>query len=492
MTLINPIISKVLSPAHILIGFAWVTLACTEPPSTGDSNGDAETSSSGDGDGDGDPEQLGPTWHQDIAPIVAQRCVGCHQTGSIGPFSLDNYADASVWAALALDAMQSKQMPPWGQDNTDDCQPRHPFLNDPRPTADELSLFAAWLDAGTPEGDPATAAPLPEPPQLSLQNSDVTLPIPTAVEVGPGPDQFWCLVIDPGFEQDTYINGSQIVPGNDAIVHHALVYVDAEGQSDALADANGRYECFGGPEVDGALIAVWAPGVPPQETPEDVAFKIPAGAKLVIQMHYHPTGAIEVDPNTSIQLRFAPELPAYVAEYALPGNEGSQDNTGYGLQPGPADPGGVAEFRVPAGVSDHTERMLIYVPPILNGSVIDEVLIWQVGSHMHYVGVDLRLGVERIEPEEGTGIDGECFLQTPYYDFEWQRTYRYDAPLEDMPTVRPGDAITIDCLYNNSMSNPHLVDALAEQGLDAPIDVFLGEETLDEMCLGVVGFATPL
>ncbi|WP_146155932.1 hypothetical protein [Enhygromyxa salina] len=31
--------------------------------------------------------------------------------------------------------------------------------------------------------------------------------------------------------------------------------------------------------------------------------------------------------------------------------------------------------------------------------------------------------------------------------------------------------------------------ALAEQGLDAPVDVYLGEETLDEMCLGVFGIA---
>jgi hypothetical protein len=487
MAIIGPRTSKFLLPTFILIG-----LACTEPPSTSDSNADAETSaSSGDGDGDGDSE-LGPTWHQDIAPIVHARCVGCHQSGSIAPFSLDNYEDAAIWATLALDQMQTKQMPPWGQDNTDECQPRHGFLNDPRPTADELSLFAQWLDAGTPEGDPATAAALPEPPELSLANPDLTLPIPTEIEVGPGPDQFWCLVLDPGFTQDTYINGTQIVPGNDAIVHHALVYVDAEGESDALVDGSGRYECFGGPEVDGALIAVWAPGVLPQETPPDVAFEIPAGAKLVMQMHYHPTGASEVDPNTSLQLRFAPETPAYVAEYALPGNEGSQDDNGYGLQPGPADTGGVPEFRVPAGAVDHTEQMLIYVPPVVNGAVIDKALIWQVGAHMHYVGVDLRLGVERIQPEEGTGFDAECFLQTPYYDFEWQRTYRYDAALEDMPTVRPGDAITIDCRYDNSMSNPHLVEALAEQNLDAPIDVFLGEETLDEMCLGVVGFATEL
>jgi hypothetical protein len=30
---------------------------------------------------------------------------------------------------------------------------------------------------------------------------------------------------------------------------------------------------------------------------------------------------------------------------------------------------------------------------------------------------------------------------------------------------------------------------LGEQGLDAPVDVYLGEETLDEMCLGVFGIA---
>ena len=48
------------------------------------------------------------------------------------------------------------------------------------------------------------------------------------------------------------------------------------------------------------------------------------------------------------------------------------------------------------------------------------------------------------------------------------------------------------CTYNNSMSNPFVAAALAEQGLDGPVDVYLGEETLDEMCLGVMGVAIAL
>ena len=53
----------------------------------------------------------------------------------------------------------------------------------------------------------------------------------------------------------------------------------------------------------------------------------------------------------------------------------------------------------------------------------------------------------------------------------------------------PGDYLYLRCRFNNSMSNPYVVEALGEQGLDAPVDVYLGEETLDEMCLGVFGIA---
>ena len=81
----------------------------------------------------------------------------------------------------------------------------------------------------------------------------------------------------------------------------------------------------------------------------------------------------------------------------------------------------------------------------------------------------------------------ECLLQTPNWNFEWQRFYEYDAPIESLPFVRPGDRFELECHYDNSMSNPFVREALAEQGLDAPRDVVLGDETLDEMCLGVLG-----
>src|SRR5438445_11471094 len=51
-------------------------------------------------------------YHQDIAPIVAQRCVPCHQPGGIGPFPLQSYDDLKQRASLIALDVQTRKMPP--------------------------------------------------------------------------------------------------------------------------------------------------------------------------------------------------------------------------------------------------------------------------------------------------------------------------------------------------------------------------------------------
>lgn len=137
-------------------------------------------------------------------------------------------------------------------------------------------------------------------------------------------------------------------------------------------------------------------------------------------------------------------------------------------------------FRIPANVADHTETMSYKLP-----DAVPPLQLFTLGTHMHYVGVDMRAWLER---------DGEeiCLLQTPRWDFNWQRNYDVAAPLGQMPTVQGGDTVRIRCRYDNTMKNPFLAGALAEQGLTQPIDVELGEASLDEMCLLLFGVATDL
>jgi hypothetical protein len=152
-----------------------------------------------------------------------------------------------------------------------------------------------------------------------------------------------------------------------------------------------------------------------------------------------------------------------------------------GLQPGPSD-GAKAQFLIPAGARDHVETMKFPIP-----KSDAPYRLWAVGSHMHYVGTGMRIGITRAyagdEPRE------ECLLETPAWDFNWQRGYLYDVPIDQAPTAKPGDVLNLRCSYDNSMHNPFVQSALREQGLQAPRDVQLGEETLDEMCLGIFGVA---
>ena len=174
-------------------------------------------------------------------------------------------------------------------------------------------------------------------------------------------------------------------------------------------------------------------------------------------------------------------IPTYVSTLSLIGNAHAQQASGMGLQPGAGDTAG-PEFRIPANAQDHIESMRFALP-----AATPEYRLWTVASHMHYVGTDMRIGITRAaagsEPAE------ECLLETPKWDFNWQRGYQYDVPIDQAPTVKAGDVLNLRCTYDNSSRNSFVQNALAEQGLTEPRDVVLGEETLDEMCLGVFGLA---
>jgi hypothetical protein len=114
-----------------------------------------------------------------------------------------------------------------------------------------------------------------------------------------------------------------------------------------------------------------------------------------------------------------------------------------------------------------------------------------MGTHMHWLGTNMTVKVTRPTERGGQPLQ-ECLVATPHYDFNWQRGYSYDEPIDKLPTIAGGDRIRLRCTYDNTMGNPKLVRALQDQRLASPVDVRLGEETLDEMCLGAFTFLTPV
>jgi hypothetical protein len=150
------------------------------------------------------------------------------------------------------------------------------------------------------------------------------------------------------------------------------------------------------------------------------------------------------------------------------GNSSSSKENGEGLLPGPNDTNGV-EFRIPAGVRDHVEEMLVTY------NAQEPLSILGIRPHAHLAAVDIKLDIER------AGSPAQCLVQDRW-DFHWQRVYSYDAPIWDLPTIGPGDKLRVRCKFDNSMMNRRLGQELWERGLQ-PRDLFLGDETLDEMCM---------
>lgn len=434
------------------------------------------TSTSGDPGGTGAGSQTaGVTFHKDVEPILQQNCLVCHRAGQIGGFSLEKYESAKALSTAIVEKTESGEMPPFLARETAECDETRPWLHDKRLSAEALATLRAWHDAGAPEGNPADAPPAYVAPDLGLPNKDTSIVPATPSTVEGETDQFICVIYDPALSADTYVDGLHFIPQNPKVAHHALVF--RANRQDALSQSGGgeRYTCFGGPPGD--LVHGWVPGSQPLELPAGVG--IPAGPDdvFVVQMHYHPTGTTVETDASALELRYTDAMPQYAYQVVLIGAPGAMDV----LLPGPNDTNG-PEFRIPPNAVGHTEEILWSVPNV----GLSEVKMLSIANHMHYVGVDQRVWLDRAQ-----GGGEECLLHTPSWDFNWQMFYQWDVPLDDLPVTKPGDVWNIRCEYDNSMGNPFVVKALAEQGLSAPKEVTLGEQTLDEMCLVGVGVLIP-
>lgn len=456
----------------------------------------------------GAPEPAAVTWHQDVAPLVVNRCAGCHATGGIAPFPLETYEDARNVAPAVLAAVESRAMPPFLAQETDECAPRLPWQHDLRLSDAEIDLVRRWVDADAPEGDPASAAPAEPPQPVTLEREDLAVRLPAPITVDGVDDIHTCVVIDPGLAEDAYVVGRLITSGNERVLHHVVSYLALPGWNDdgtpmtkdqleaAIRAERGvgigeRYDCFGGPgleTVETEIVDAWAPGALPNLAPPGSGQPMDRDALVILDVHYHPTGqGPEVDADTRLSLMLSDERPQYVSQVVLLGNFDERIDTDFGvgdlrLQAGES----AAEFVIPAGEARHVEEMT-WEWALTPGF---ELAVYGMGTHMHYVGRDMQVHLERADPQ-GSEPAEECLIQTPAWDFNWQRAYFYDAPQDRLPLMRDGDVLRMRCAYDNSTANPFLLDALIAQGLDEPVDVRLGEDTLDEMCLAAVAIMYP-
>ena len=396
------------------------------------------------------------TFAKDVARIFNKHCVECHHPGEIGPFSLTSYDEAIGWADTIDEVVRAGRMPPWHAD------PKYGrFANDSRLSAEEKKTIADWIQAGTPEGDPKDAPPAPTFVEgWRIPKPDVVLTVPKPFKVqatGTIPYQFF--VIDTGFTEDKWIQAAEVKPSCRAVVHHVLVFVQTPSEplvldAGAFNSPRGGGPRGGGPRGggprgggprggngDGGFISKWltatVPGARPTLLPEGTAKRVPAGSRLVLQIHYTATGAPEED-QCSIGLVFAD--PKTIRKEVV---TDMVVNGRFEIPPG--DP----NYKVEAErVLEQDEEVMVFMP------------------HTHVRGSGFKY--------EATYPDGkkEVLLDVPHYDFSWQNNYVLAEP----KLLPKGTTLRCEAFYNNSTSN------LANP--DPTQTVRWGEQTWEEMMIG--------
>src|SRR5437868_9006941 len=125
------------------------------------------------------------TFNKHVAPLVFERCAGCHHPGEVAPFSLLGYVDVKKRARQITEVTASRFMPPWKP-----VEGHGRFFAERRLSQDEVALITRWVEQGAVEGD---AQDLPATPKFAdgwkLGPPDIIVTMPEPFEVAAeGPD----------------------------------------------------------------------------------------------------------------------------------------------------------------------------------------------------------------------------------------------------------------------------------------------------------------
>jgi len=331
-------------------------------------------------------------------------------------------------------------MPPWYAE-----APLGHFANDWRLTDAEVSTISRWIDARTPEGDPADMPPPRHFTDGWLNGKpNLVLAIPKPVQIpAAGNDLHPSFVFEHDFDQDTWVSGFEIRPDVRKIVHHANlnVVIPEPGKTVDWKTLQTKGERKEDHDFTIKSIHVGVPGRYAFQTAKGVAVLLPKGSRLRIDLHYVAYGKPEVE-QTKVGLYFA---------------EGhiDQERRNYNFQ--------YKALRIPPNTADYYCEGAKTVP--------EPVTVQQVACHMHVRGKSYRIWADL--PDRGA-VE---LMKVPHYNFLWQQQYELAEPVH----LPKGSIIHYEAHYNNSPSNTMLLQ------YDTPErEVVWAERTIDEMMGGHV------
>jgi thiol-disulfide isomerase/thioredoxin len=358
------------------------------------------------------------TYAEQVAPILQKHCWQCHRAGGSAPFALTSYKQASSRAEALAEVVAQQRMPPWFASHD-----FGPFVNRRGLADEERQTIADWVLSGAARGDAAREpAPPKEPdspwligtPDLVLQTGEFDLP-------AQGDIPYKHTLLPHVFAADTWVEAAQILPDNARALHHCnMAFANL---TEGFNEAN--------------FITGNVPGGEPMTLGKGVAFCIPKGSMLGLQMHFVPTGKPE-KCRVSVGLRY----PRGVVDRRLRNIQLTN-----------------SRFAIPPGAPAHK----VAATRVLDRDVVGIGLF----AHMHLRGRDMTFTAQLPDGKRDT------LLVIPNYSFSWQVPYRWEPGQRRLPK---GTRLECVAHFDNSAFNPYNPNPLAT--------VRYGPQTHHEMMFG--------
>jgi peroxiredoxin/mono/diheme cytochrome c family protein len=365
------------------------------------------------------------SYSKEIAPLLKDRCVVCHQVGGVGPWAMTSYDMVKGFAPMIREVLRTQRMPPWHAD------PHYGTFENARAiTTDQRKLLVHWIEAGAPRGagDDPLLAIKPEIKEWKHGKPDLIVEIPAYDIPSTGVIEYQYPRVKNPLGRDVWITAVEIHPGAKQAIHHIIA------NDPVVAGSTG--------ERSGGNLAGFAPGMEPIVYPQNTGVLFPKDADFVFQMHYTPNGQAVTDHSkVGFYFREASNPPTYPLHLTA--------LTDF-------------KFQIPPGAKEHTT--------VVTRPIQRDMLIYNIMPHSHLRG---RAGTMTAIYPDGRE---EILLNVPKYDFNWQTVYEYQQP----KTIPAGSKLVWSFSWDNSKQNVANPDPTQA--------VRWGDQTFEEMGIGFVRF----
>ena len=368
-----------------------------------------------------------PIFFSDVKSSFVENCNPCHNGSGQAPFSFVTYSGIRKRSKSIRETLASKIMPPWPSRIEGGI-----YCNEQTLTDEVRSKLITWIDQGCLLKNDTSEDERTIPKLALIDTTTIRITTTNTYTLKTDGDVYMSTVYDPKLDKDTFVNAIEFESTAAEMVHHYTLWMDTIGMvSDDFTTWKSNELMFN--REDLVAIDCWTKGIRPVKFNDGFAYRIPKGAKFLVDTHYSGYGHKGRSEKADLILHVS-DRPEQIINWKVLSNDD------------------------------------LVLPPneITTYSVIERVdssmTLLGIFPHVHYIG--RTIDVFAIQP------DGQknqlVYIQD--WDYMLQTKYMFNKPVY-LPV---GTTLVMNAVYDNTDQNP-------EQPNHPVKEVRWGQSGKDEM-----------